>query len=44
MSPEEVVAKTGLSADTVRAAFERLEARGFVTRREDGSYGTGGPD
>ncbi len=44
MSPDDVAGKTGLAPGAVVAALALLETKGFIARRGDGSYGTGGPD
>jgi DNA processing protein len=40
-TPADLIAHTGLAEGAVSAALASLEARGFVGRRPDGSYGVG---
>jgi DNA processing protein len=40
-TPADLISHTGLAAEAVRTALVLLEARGFVARRADGSYGAG---
>ena len=42
LSASDLSAQTGLAHGGVAAALALLEAKGFVARRPDGSYGTGG--
>jgi DNA processing protein len=42
LSTSDLSAQTGLAQGGVAAALVLLEAKGFVARRPDGSYGTGG--
>jgi len=44
VSPAELAAQTGLAPGDVGAVLALLEAKGFVARRADGSYGPGVPD